>query len=74
MASGHSEGLQGAGQVILVAIVGVEGSVEGVRIVNGEWLAETFNRYSIEPLKKTLLEKLISEKKKENKYSLINTV
>ncbi|WP_297534934.1 hypothetical protein [Thermococcus sp.] len=55
-----------AGQVILVAIDGINGNVEGVKAADGKWLAEVFNRYSIEP-PKTLLEKLVPERRQENK-------
>jgi len=51
------------GRAVLIALDGLDYKLEGFPVFGPEWLAETFNRYSIAP-PKTLLEKLLPERKK----------
>jgi len=52
--------------VVLIVLDGnlSELELKGVKVLGPKWLAEAFNRYSIEP-PRTLLEKLIGERSKE---------
>ncbi|AHL22454.1 hypothetical protein [Thermococcus nautili] len=55
--------LSGHGRVVLIALDGLDYGLEGITVLGPEWLAEAFNRYSIEP-PRTLLEKFIPERER----------
>jgi len=55
--------LSGRGRVVLIALDGLEHPPDGITVLGPEWLAETFNRYDIEP-PRTLLEKFMPEQAK----------
>ncbi|MEO2152741.1 MAG: hypothetical protein ABGW50_08810, partial [Thermococcus sp.] len=54
------------GRVVLIALDGLDYGLEGITVLGPEWLAEAFNRYSIEP-PRTLLEKFIPERERPEK-------
>ncbi len=56
--------LRGEDKTFLVALDGLEYSLEGVNVLSPDWLAETFNRYAIEP-PRTLLEKFLPREYEE---------